>query len=153
MLWLKSFHVIFMVTWFAGLFYLPRLFVYHAQAQDKISIERFILMERKLYYGIMIPGAILTIFFGLGLLHYYLPTLPHWLLIKLGFVGGLIIFHAYCGHLRKAFARGQNRHTHVFYRILNEIPVIFLVAIVLLVELKPSAFGEIKSHPLSMENP
>ena len=137
MLWLKAFHVIFMVTWFAGLFYLPRLFVYHAQTTDPISIARFKIMERKLYYGIMLPGALLTIIFGLSLLRYYLPHLPTWLSIKLALVALLILFHLYCGKLRREFAQDQNRHGHIFYRILNEIPVIFLILIVILAIIKP----------------
>lgn len=137
MLWFKAFHIIFMVTWFAGLFYLPRLFVYHAMSTDEISMQRFKLMERKLYYGIMAPGALLTILFGIILLTYY-PTWPHWLMIKLVFAVGLILFHLYCGKLRRDFAKDQNHHGHRFYRILNEIPVIFLVAMVILAVVKPS---------------
>src|SRR4029453_13334733 len=94
MLWLKAFHIVFMVTWFAGLFYLPRLFVYHAMAEDAISIARFKVMERKLYYGIMAPGAILTVFFGLWLLHEYawgLYRSSGWLHLKLGLVLLLVL--------------------------------------------------------------
>jgi putative membrane protein len=114
MLWLKALHIIFMVTWFAGLFYLPRLFVYHAQSTDRVSLERFKLMERKLFFGIMAPGAVLTVLFGT------------WLWLGYGFSGGwLVVKH------------GRNRHGHVFYRWLNEFPVLILVAAVLLVVLKP----------------
>lgn len=140
MLWIKAFHLIFMVTWFAGLFYLPRLFVYHSMAVDKISIERFKIMERKLYYGIMAPGAILTLIFGLWLLHGYgWLAYKHmlWLHLKLGLVLLLIIFHLYCGILRRQFYKDQNRHSHIFYRILNEIPVLFLITIVILTIVKP----------------
>lgn len=140
MLWVKSFHLIFMVTWFAGLFYLPRLFVYHSMSNDQISIDRFKIMERKLYYGIMTPGAVLTIIFGLWLLHGYgfaLYKNAIWLHIKLALVLVLIGFHLYCGYLRKQFQQDKNRHSHVFYRILNEIPIFILIAIVILAIVKP----------------
>ena len=136
MLWIKSFHIIFMVTWFAGLFYLPRLFVYHAMSDDRTSRERFKTMERKLFFGIMTPGALLTIGFGLWLwLEYGIGG--GWLYLKMALVGLLVVFHAYCGKLMIDFRHDRNRHGHVFYRLLNEIPVILLVAIVLLVELQP----------------
>lgn len=136
MLWLKSLHIIFMVTWFAGLFYLPRLFVYHAMADDAASIERFKIMERKLFFGIMTPGAVLTIVFGtwLWLGFDFSGAWLHW---KLSLVGVLILYHVYCGKLLVDFRNDRNRHGHVFYRWLNEFPVILLVAIVLLVVLKP----------------
>ena len=136
MLLVKSLHIIFMVTWMAGLFYLPRLFVYHAQADDRISIERFKVMERKLFFGIMTPGALLTIGFGLWLWLGY-GFYGGWLHVKLALVGVLVIYHAYCGKLLVDFRRDRNRHGHVFYRWLNELPVILLIAIVLLVELQP----------------
>ena len=136
MLWIKSFHIIFMVTWFAGLFYLPRLFVYHAMSDDKVSRERFKIMERKLFFGIMTPGALLTIGFGVWLwLEYGIGG--GWLHAKMALVGLLVVFHAYCGKLMSDFRHDRNRHGHVFYRWFNEIPVILLVAIVLLVELQP----------------
>lgn len=136
MLWLKAFHIIFMVTWFAGLFYLPRLFVYHAMATDEVSNERFKIMERKLYYGIMTPGAVLTILFGAWMLYFYHPA-ELWLPLKLLLVLGVIIYHLYCGKLRKDFLHDRNKHSHVFYRWFNEVPVLFLVAIVILVVVKP----------------
>ncbi|MBI5448567.1 MAG: protoporphyrinogen oxidase HemJ [Gammaproteobacteria bacterium] len=136
MLWLKAFHLIFMVTWFAGLFYLPRLFVYHAMASDKTSLDRFKIMERKLYYGIMAPGAIFTLLFGLGLLYFYHPH-EAWLYLKLALVVGLIIYHLYCGKLRQDFAHDRNTHSHRYYRFLNEVPVLFLVLIIILVVVKP----------------
>jgi protoporphyrinogen IX oxidase len=136
MLWVKSAHIIFMVTWFAGLFYLPRLFVYHATATDTPSIERFKVMERKLYYGIMTPGAILTILFGLWLWLGYGIT-GGWLHVKIALVGVLIIYHLYCGKLLRDFKQDRNRHGHVYYRWLNEAPVIILIAVILLVEVKP----------------
>lgn len=140
MLWVKAFHIIFMVTWFSGLFYLPRLFVYHAMSTDKISQDRFKIMERKLYYGIMAPGAILTILLGLWLLHSYGWAAYRgalWLHIKLGLVLVLIIYHLYCGYLRGQFQKDKNRHSHVFYRWLNEFPILLLVAIVILTLVKP----------------
>jgi len=139
MLIVKSLHIIFMVTWFAGLFYLPRLFVYHAMAapDDRIGIERFIVMERKLYFGIMTPGAVLTIVFGLWLWLGYGIT-GGWLHAKLSLVVLLVAFHIYLGKLMGDFRAGRNRHRHVFYRWLNEIPALpILVAIVFLVVMKP----------------
>jgi putative membrane protein len=139
MLWIKAFHIIFMVTWFSGLFYLPRLFVYHAMATDSISIERFKLMERKLYYGIMAPGSVLTILFGLLLIHFnpqFYMKAP-WFHIKLSLVLLLIVYHLYLGKLRKIFKQNQNRHSHLFYRILNEVPVLFLAGIIILVIVQP----------------
>jgi putative membrane protein len=136
MLWIKAWHIIFMVTWFAGLFYLPRLFVYHAMSEDAISLERFKVMERKLFYGIMTPGAILTIVFGVWLWLGYGIT-GGWLMAKLLLVVGLVIYHLYCGVLLVEFKHDRNKHSHVYYRCFNEVPVIALIAIILLVELKP----------------
>jgi len=139
MLWVKAFHIIFMVTWFSGLFYLPRLFVYHAMSTDSISIERFKIMERKLYFGIATPGAIFTILFGVWLLsfnpHFYMSMA--WFHLKLSLVLLLVIYHLYLGKLLFQFKRNQNTHSHVFYRILNELPVIGLVLIVILVVVQP----------------
>lgn len=139
MLWVKALHIIFMVTWFSGLFYLPRLYVYHSMASDTISLERFKIMERKLYFGITTPGAILTLFFGIWLIsfnfHGYMQQI--WLHIKLGLILLLIIYHLYLGKLLFAFKHNRNKHGHVFYRILNEIPVIFLAVIVILAIVKP----------------
>ncbi len=139
MLWIKALHIIFMVTWFAGLFYLPRLFVYHTMATDSISIERFKIMERKLFYGIMTPGAVLTIIFGVWLVTYDPAVYLHagWLQIKLLLVLLLIIFHIYCGKLYCAFKHDRNKHTHKFYRWLNEVPTVLLLAIVILAVVKP----------------
>ena len=136
MLWIKAFHIIFMVTWFAGLFYLPRLFVYHAMSDDAPSIARFKIMERKLFFGIMTPGAILTIGFGLWLMLGY-GFNGGWLHAKLALVLLLVVYHAYCGKLLLDFKHDRNRHSHVFYRWLNEAPVLVLVAIVILVVVKP----------------
>jgi len=136
---LKSLHIIFMVTWFAGLFYLPRLFVYHAMAapDDRVGIERFKVMERKLYRGIMTPAAVLTVVFGVWLWLGYGVT-GGWLHAKLALVAILIAFHVYLGKLVGVFRADRNRHTHVYYRWLNEIPALpILVAVVFLVVMKP----------------
>lgn len=136
MLWIKAFHIIFMVTWFAGLFYLPRLFVYHAQSTDALSLERFKVMESKLFWGIMTPGGILTVAFGTWL---WLGYGFHggWLHAKLTLVAALIAYHVYCGKLLTDFKHDRNRHGHVFYRWLNEFPVLILIPVVILVVVKP----------------
>jgi putative membrane protein len=137
MLWLKSLHIVFMVTWFAGLFYLPRLFVYHAMATDAIGIDRFKVMERKLYYGIMTPGAVLTIVSGVWLWFGYGIT-GGWLYAKLALVAILVAHHLWLGKLTRDFRDDRNRHGDVFYRWINEIPALpVLIAIVLLVVFKP----------------
>jgi putative membrane protein len=125
-----------MVTWFAGLFYLPRLFVYHAMSDDASGIERFKVMERKLYYGIMTPGAVLTILFGLWLWLGY-GISGGWLHAKLALVIVLIGYHLYCGRLLADFKYDRNRHSHVYYRWFNEIPVVILIVVVILVVVKP----------------
>ncbi len=139
MLWLKALHIISFVTWFAGLFYLPRLFVYHSMTSDAISSEQFKTMERKLYRGIMMPGMIMTIIFGGWLLLQYdrmfLSTL--WFQMKLALVATLIIYHFYCGHLIKVFKNDNNRYSHIFYRWLNEYPTIVLIAVVILAMVQP----------------
>jgi protoporphyrinogen IX oxidase len=139
MLWTKAFHIIFMVTWFAGLFYLPRLFVYHALTADRLSSERFEVMERKLYFGITTPGAVLTVLFGLWTLTYDLEHYLEagWLHAKLALVACLIGYHVYLGRLLVLFRRHRNPHGHVFYRWLNEFPVLILVGVVLLAVVKP----------------
>jgi putative membrane protein len=136
MLWVKAGHIIFMVTWFAGMFYLPRLFVYHAMSDDQISHERFKIMERKLYYGIMTPGGILTIIFGLWLWLGY-GISGGWLYTKIAIVIALGFYHIYCGKLLLDFKHNRNRHSHIYYRWFNEAPVIALIAIIILVEVKP----------------
>ncbi len=136
MLWVKALHIIFMVTWFAGLFYLPRLFVYHALARDAPSVDRFKIMERKLFYGIMTPGAALTIAFGLWLWLGY-GISGAWLHAKLAVVGLTIIYHGWCWRILIAFKQDRNTRTHVWYRLFNEVPVLFLIATVLLVVIKP----------------
>lgn len=135
----KTLHIVFMVSWFAGLFYLPRLFVYHAMtpSDDRAGIERFKIMERKLYYGIMAPAAVLTIVFGTWLWLGY-GFGGGWLHAKLALVLVLVAFHVYLGRLMRDFAQDRNRHGHVFYRWINEIPALpLLVAIVWLVVAKP----------------
>jgi putative membrane protein len=136
MLWVKALHIIFMVTWFAGLFYLPRLFVYHAQATDPIGSARFKVMERKLYFGIMTPGAVLTLVFGMWLWLGY-GISGGWLQVKLILVAMLIAYHVYCGKLLADFKHDRNRHSHVWLRWFNELPVLILAGVVLLAVLKP----------------
>ena len=137
MLWIKSFHIVFMVAWYAGLFYLPRLFVYHAQSEDKISIERFKIMERKLYAGIMTPCMVLTLALGVWLWLGY-GFRGGWLHAKLALVLILVAHHFYLGKLIRDFKHDRNRHGHVFYRWLNEIPALpVLIGIVILVIVKP----------------
>ena len=135
MLLYKTLHIIFMVTWFAGLFYLPRLYVYHAQAEDQISKDRFKIMERKLFWGIMTPGAVLTVLFGVLLIEYH--GMSYWLKLKILLVFVLALYHVWCGGLLEKFKTDSNSHSHVWYRIFNEVPVIFLVLIVALVVYKP----------------
>ena len=140
MLWLKALHLIFMVTWFAGLFYLPRLFVYHVMSEDQMSIDRFKVMERKLFFGIMTPGAILTIVFGFLTLfangwEIYAGTL--WLHVKLALIAVLVIYHIYCGKILLDFKHDRNQHDHVFYRWLNEFPVVILIAIIIIAVVRP----------------
>ncbi len=136
MLWIKALHIIFMVTWFAGLFYLPRLFVYHSTVTDTAGIERFKIMERKLYYGIMTPGAVLTLIFGVWLwLGYGFSGI--WLHIKLALVIALVAYHIYCGKLLLDFKHDRSKHSHVFYLWLNEFPVLILIAVVILAVVKP----------------
>ena len=139
MLWVKAFHVIAVVCWFAGIFYLPRLFVYHAMSTDTVSIERFKIMERKLYRGIMTPSAFIAVILGLWMVidrwDYFRAA--NWMQIKLALVVVLIGYHGYCGKLLKVFATDQNSRNHVFYRWFNEIPVFILVAVVILVIVKP----------------
>jgi len=140
MLWVKALHIIFVISWFAGLFYLPRLFVYHSMmpATDREGNERFKIMERKLFFGIMTPGGILTVVFGSWLWLGYGIT-GTWLHIKLALVALLIAYHVYCGKLMFDFKHDRNRYGHVFYRWLNELPTVLLVAVVLLVVLKRPA--------------
>ncbi|MGH8720423.1 MAG: CopD family protein [Burkholderiales bacterium] len=135
MLWVKALHIVFMVAWFAGLFYLPRLFVYHALAEDAVSKERFKVMERKLFWGIMTPGGVLTLAFGL------------WLWLGWGFAGGwlhaklalsalLVAYHVWCAFLMFDFRAERNRKSHAWFRWFNEFPTLVLFAAVFLVVFK-----------------
>jgi putative membrane protein len=136
MLWIKSLHLVFVIAWFAGLFYLPRLFVYHAQSSDAVSLERFKVMERKLYRGIMTPCMVLAIVFGVWLwLGYGLSG--GWLRAKLVLVAVLITYHFWLGRMLRDFARDANTRSHVFYRWINELPLVLLAAIVVLAVVKP----------------
>jgi len=137
--WLEAFHIISVVCWFAALFYLPRLFVYHAMAEDEISKERFKVMERKLFRGIATPAMIAAILFGSAMVVRswdYFST-AGWFHAKITLVVLLVIYHHLCLYFMKQFRADTNRHSHVFYRWFNEIPVIMLVGIVILVVVKP----------------
>jgi protoporphyrinogen IX oxidase len=138
-LWLKAFHIIAVVTWFAAIFYLPRLFVYHATAEDAISQARFKVMEDKLYRIIMRPSMIATLVFGISLLAIgwsaYAPTI--WLWLKLIGVVALLGYHHYCGRIIRGFAGDQNPHSERFFRMFNEVPAVLLIVIVVLVVVKP----------------
>ena len=137
MLWLKAFHIVFVVTWFAGLFYLPRLFLYHVGAQDTVSIERFKTMERRLF-AIMTIGATLAAVFGISMLLVAPSYLRFgWLHAKLALVAALIGHHIWCYRLLVAFREGRNSHSERWYRVFNEIPSVLLIAIVVLVVVKP----------------
>lgn len=139
MRWVLALHIIFIVAWFAGLFYLPRLFVYHALSQDQISIDRFKIMEKKLFFMIMTPAGVLTTVFGLWLLtsNWRWYQTQDWMHLKLALVVMLWAYHLYCGYLLQCFRRNANRKSAIFYRWFNEIPVFLLVGIVLLVIIKP----------------
>ena len=135
MLWIKAFHIIFVTSWFAGLFYLPRLFVNHAMVTDIATLERLSLMEKKLY-RFMLPLAILALFFGVWLVMVSGMT-GGWLHAKLLLVALLIIYHGFCGKIMRDFSSQRNKRSHVWFRWFNEIPVILLTAIVILVTVKP----------------
>jgi len=135
MLWIKAFHIIFVTSWFAGLFYLPRLFVNHAMETNNDAVARLSLMEHKLY-RFMMPLAILALVFGLWLwLGYHISGA--WLHAKLVLVAGLVAYHLYCGKIMRDFASGKNKRSHVWYRWFNEIPVLVLFAVIILVVVKP----------------
>ncbi|MBV33169.1 MAG: TIGR00701 family protein [Porticoccaceae bacterium] len=137
--WAKAFHIISMTTWFAALFYLPRLFVYHATARDKISIERFKIMQSRLYHGIANPSMLATMLFGLWLFSmsptYYLNQV--WFDIKLLVVALAVIYHFFCLRYMLILKADANLKSHLYFRIFNEIPVVFLVSIVVLVVVRP----------------
>jgi protoporphyrinogen IX oxidase len=137
-LWLKAVHVSFVVAWFAGLFYLPRLFVYHADARDALSDERFKIMERRLYALMTLAGSVAAV---CGLLLVWLQPAwinQAWLQIKLALVLALVLYHIWCRQLLSAFAHGDNRHSGRWYRWFNEVPALLLFAIVALAILKPA---------------
>lgn len=139
----KALHIVFVVAWFAGLFYIPRLFIYHTEAQDKSELERkilseqFLIMERRLWYGITWPAAILTALFGFSMLHHYFPLSDHpWLMAKLSLVALLYAYHFFCGHLLKNIKKGRFLFTSFQLRLWNEVATLFLIGIVFLVVLK-----------------
>jgi putative membrane protein len=137
LLWLKAFHVIAMVTWFAGLFYLPRLFVYHADAQDPVGVERFRIMERRLF-AIMTIGAALTLVFGIAMLTAAPAYLAMgWLRAKLLLVALAVAYHLYCFKFTRDFAQNRNTRTSKWYRVFNEVPSLLLIGIVILAVVKP----------------
>ena len=137
MLWLKALHVIFVVTWFAGLFYLPRLFVYHATTQDEIGKARFEVMERRLFVMMNIGGT-LTAVFGIAMIAMAPAYLTQgWLHAKLALVLLLVGYHVWCGRLVTDFRTGRNTHTERWYRLFNEVPSVLLIAIVILAMVKP----------------
>ncbi len=136
MLWLKAFHIVVVVSWFAGLFYLPRLFVNLATEENVAAYDRLLIMAGKLYRFVT-PIMWLTLASGTGLwLAYWLPTMG-WLWLKIALVAGLVGYHHVCKSLLRQFQARQNTKSHVWFRWFNEIPVLVLVAVVLLVELKP----------------
>jgi putative membrane protein len=138
MLWLRALHIIFVVCWFAGLFYLPRIFVYYAASEHEATRRQLAVMARKLYRFVT-PFMVLAIAFGLGMISlapaYYLQA--GWLWLKLGGVAFLVVYHVQCGRYVTAINRDTDNHSHVFYRFFNEVPVLFLFAIVFLAVLKP----------------
>lgn len=139
MLWLKAFHIVAVICWMAALFYLPRLFVYHAMSSDETSRERFKIMERKLYRGIATPSMIATLILGLALLHLAWPyySTQAWLWAKLGLALLLVIYHFICGFLYRKLRDDKSTHSHVFFRWFNEAPVVLMIAIVILVVVRP----------------
>lgn len=139
MLWLKAFHIIAVICWFAGLFYMPRLFVYHAETKDQAGMERFKIMERKLYRGIMWPSMVASVVLGIWMLALNWPfyQTQGWVHAKIFLATLLVIYHFFCGHYRRLFAEDRNIKSHVFFRIFNELPVLALVGIVILVVVRP----------------
>lgn len=140
MLWVKAFHIIAVVTWFSGLFYLPRLFVYHAMSEDQVSKDRFVVMERKLFWGITTPSAVVTIALGSWLMmansSFFLAW--WWMHVKLGLVAVVVIYHIMCWHFMVSFAAQRNLRSHRFFRVFNELPVFLLVPIIILIVVKPA---------------
>ena len=139
-LWLKAFHIISVITWFAGIFYLPRLFVYHAACEDEISDERFKIMEHKLYRLIMTPSMLITLALGIAMLTlgWQGLSLQAWVWVKIALVSLLVAYHFHCGHIIRAFAANRQHRSGRFFRIYNELPVFVLIPVILLVVLQPS---------------
>jgi putative membrane protein len=144
-LYIKALHLIFVVTWFAGLFYIVRLFIYHVEAEDqsddarKILQSQYKLMQRRLWYGITWPSMLGTLVFGLWLAHEMGLWYDPWLHVKLGLVAGLVLYHLYCGTIFNQLAKDQVKHSANFLRIWNEVATLFLVTIVFLAVLKNTA--------------
>ncbi|MCH7815129.1 MAG: CopD family protein [Proteobacteria bacterium] len=140
MLWVKAFHIIAVVCWFSGLFYLPRLFVYHTMSDDQISQDRFVLMERKLFWAITTPSAITAVLLGTWLLianaSYFMAW--WWMQVKLALVALVIAYHIYCWWFMQKLREDPNIRTHRFFRVFNELPVFLLVGIVILIVVKPT---------------
>jgi putative membrane protein len=139
-MWLKALHLISMVAWFAGLFYLPRLYVYHAMSEDETSKERFKVMERKLFYGIMTPAAVVTFIFGFWMLFDYAWAMygsSGWLHTKLFLLALMLVYHYFCWLWLEDFKHDRNQRDHIFYRWMNEIPTLFLLGIIILATVKP----------------
>lgn len=137
MLWLKAFHVVFVVTWFAGLFYLPRLFVYHTSTSDEVGRQRFVVMERRLF-ALMTVGGALAIAFGASMVAAAPGYLSFtWLRVKLVLVAGLVLYHFWCNRLMRDLRDGRDSRSQRWYRIFNEVPGLFLIAIVVLAVVKP----------------
>ena len=136
MLWIKVFHLFAVIAWFAGIFYLPRLFVYHAMTEDEAGKERFKIMERKLLKGIMTPSAVLSIIFGSWLWLGYGYS-GDWLTVKLVLVALLLVYHGWCAKVVRDFKEDKNIHSHTFYRWMNEAPVVLLLGILIMVVVKP----------------
>lgn len=139
MAWVKAFHIVAVVCWFAAIFYLPRLFVYHAMSEDKISKDRFIIMERKLFRGIATPSAIATIVLGIWLISFNPSAYMSfgWMHAKLALVFLLCIYHYFCWRMMIAFREEKNTRSHVYFRYFNELPVFLLIGIVILVVVRP----------------
>lgn len=139
MLWIKALHIISVICWFAALFYLPRLFVYHALCEDAVGDERFKIMERKLYRAIATPSMLASLAFGGALMHLQWPYLQQslWIWIKLVLVALLIVYHHLCAYHIKQFALGRNKHSDRYFRIFNELPVFVLFGVVMLAVVKP----------------
>lgn len=139
----KALHIIFVTTWFAGLFYIVRLFIYHTEANElddvkkNILISQFKIMQKRLWFGITWPSAIVTLFFGMSLIHNFMPISNHpWLIVKLFFVFGLFLYHLSCHKIFKELQNDIVKYTSTQLRVWNEVATIFLVAIVFLVVLK-----------------